>query len=237
MPTNMMIQEREFSMALNENYRSSRSDSQNCTAQSDYKYSSNAGESDREHNPCPPDPCSKCIVYVDCATDPICPKKPKNREVILECGYRSADAIFEIDDGGVEEQQEFVLARLRIDTTCLDVPVVKIEFSSLVFFEAEDDQGSSHEIEVDLLFKLFRICKGEKECVQSWRYLYEIELENNIDELEVAISQPFTVTFCDKPRSAEYEYIMTVEGKDFDGEFEALRVVKPDLSAIAQSKC
>lgn len=224
-------------MAFNENYRNGRSDSQNRTTQSNYEYPSNAGEFDREHNPCPPDSCSKCVVCVKFPPDPKCPKDPKNREIILECGYRPADAIFEIDDGEVEDNQEFVLDRLRIDTTCLHEPVVKIEFSSLVVFEAEDEEGSEHEIEVDLLFKLVRIYNGERESVQSWRYLYDIELENNIDELEAEMSQPFTVTFCDKPRSAEYEYIMTVEGRGFEGDFEALRVVKPDLSAIAQSKC
>lgn len=158
-------------------------------------------------------------------------------EVILECGHRPTDAIFEIDDDEVEENQEFVLDRLRIDTSCLKDPLVKIEFSSLVVFEAEDDEGREHEIEVDLLFKLIRIWNGERETVQSWRYLYELEVENDIDELEVEVSQPFTVTFCDKPHSGDLEYIMTVEGVDFDGDFEVMRVVKPDLSAIAQSQC
>lgn len=51
------------------------------------------------------------------------------------------------------------------------------------------------------------------------------------------MSQPFTVTFCDKPTSGVHEYIMKVEGVDFEGEFDALRVVKPDLSAIAQGQC
>ncbi|NLY77093.1 MAG: DUF4489 domain-containing protein [Tissierellia bacterium] len=161
----------------------------------------------------------------------------KKRDVILECGIRPADAFFEIDDGRVEQGQAFVLDRLRIDVSCLKKPVVKIEFSSLIVFEAEDEKGDEHEVEVDLLFKLIRVSNGEREVVQSWRYLYEIDIENNIDELEVEMSQPFTVTFCDKPRSDELEYIMVVEGIDFEGEFDALRVVKPDLSAIAQGQC
>jgi len=45
------------------------------------------------------------------------------------------------------------------------------------------------------------------------------------------------VTFCDKPTSDVHEYVMVVEGVDFEGEFDALRVVKPDLSAIAQGQC
>ncbi len=164
-------------------------------------------------------------------------KCPKNRLTILECGIRPTDAFFEIDDGEVEEDQKYVLDRLIIDTNCLNKPVVKIEFSSLVIFEAEDETGDEHEVEVDLLFKLLRICNGQKECVQTWRYLYEIDVENSIDELEIEMSQPFTVTYCDKPFPGYYEYVMIVEGVDFEGEFDALRVVKPDLSAIAQGQC
>ncbi len=84
---------------------------------------------------------------------------------------------------------------------------------------------------------MIRVTNGEKEVVQTWTYLYEFDVENNIDEIEVEMSQPFTVTFCDKPTADVHEYIMMVEGIDFEGEFDALRVIKPDLSAIAQSQC
>jgi len=164
-------------------------------------------------------------------------KHNNSREVILECGIRPQDAFFEIDDGKVKKGQEFILDRVRIDVRKFKKPIIKIEFSSLIVFEAEDEKGSEHEVEVNLLFKLIRVNNGEKELVQSWKYLYEIDVENNIDELEVEMSQPFTVTFCDKPAPCIYEYIMVVEGLDFEGKFDALRVVKPDLSVIAQSQC
>jgi len=158
-------------------------------------------------------------------------------KVILECGHHPQDAIFEVDDGEVEEDQVFELDRVRIDTTCLKKPIVKIEFSSLIVFEAEDEEGDEHEVEVDLLFKLNRICNGFEETIQSWRYLKEYDIENDIDELEVEISEPFTVTFCDRACPGCCEYKMVVEGRDFEGEFEFLRVVKPDLSALAVGLC
>lgn len=168
--------------------------------------------------------------------------RPKAKKILLECGQHPQDAYFELDDGEVEENQSFVLDKLVIDTTCLFKPIVKIEFSSLIAFEAEDEEGDEHEIEVDLLFKLIRICKDNKgdkdfEVVQTWRYLKEFDIENDIDELEVEISEPFTVTFCDKTCSGCCEYKIVVEGKDFEGEFEFLRVTKPDLSALAQGMC
>src|SRR5690554_4814730 len=70
----------------------------------------------------------------------------KERYIILECGIRPSDAFFEIDDGEVEAGQVFVLDRLRIDVSCLKKPLVKIEFSSLVVFEAEDEKGPEHEV-------------------------------------------------------------------------------------------
>ncbi len=160
-------------------------------------------------------------------------KRPESK-LWLECGSNPEDAIFEIDDGSVEGNQTFTLNRVIVDAANLCGPIVRIEFSSIVFFEAEDESGCEHEVEVDLLFKLIRTCNGYSECIQSWRYLKEFDIENDIDELEIEISEPFTVTFCDRICPSCCEYRMVVEGQDFEGEFEALRVVKPNLSALIQ---
>ncbi len=171
--------------------------------------------------------------YMDNDTDNCyAPKK-----ILLECGCNPQDAIFEIDDERVENNQEFVLDSVIVNTTYLCRPIVKIEFSSLIYFEVEaENSGCDREIEVDLLFELIKICKGNKECVQSWRYLKEYEIESD-DELEIEVSEPFTVTFCDRTCPDCCEYKMIVKGKDFEGEFEALRVVKPNLSALTQGLC
>ncbi len=180
--------------------------------------------------------------------------------VALECGFNPQDAIFEIHRGYVKEHQKFVLDRVRVNTCDFCRPVVKIEFSSLISFKVEDKRylinGNSGqpgaasapaangtpiidgkvEVEVDLLFKLERTCNGVTETIQSWRYLKEVEIEG-ANELELEISEPFTVTFCDKSSSHCCEYRMIVEGKDFEGKFEALRVSKPDISAIFTGLC
>lgn len=155
----------------------------------------------------------------------------KSRKVLLECGYNPEPAIFAIDDDHVEQHQCFDLDRLVIDTSDLCRPLVKIEFSSLISFEAE---STNSEIGVELLFELERICNGEKESVQNWRYTKEFETQNGI---EVEISEPFTVTYCDRTCAGCCEYKMVVKGLDFDGEFEFLNVSKPNLSAIAQGLC
>ncbi|HHU22902.1 MAG TPA: DUF4489 domain-containing protein [Clostridiales bacterium] len=165
------------------------------------------------------------------------PKHSRPKKIIMECGCSPQDAIFEIDDGKVERNQCFVLDRVLVNTTGLDRAMVKIDFSSIIFFEAEDESGREHEVEVDLLFKLVRSCNGVSECIQTWRYLYELDVENDIDELEVEMSVPFSVSFCDRVCPGCCEYRMIVEGKDFEGEFDALRVTKPVLSALAQGLC
>ncbi|WP_206458348.1 DUF4489 domain-containing protein [Anaerovorax sp. IOR16] len=195
-------------------------------------------------------------------------KHPKPKEILMECGCNPQDAHFEIYGGWVKRYQKFVLDKVIIDTTCLCRPIVKIEFSSLIYFKGEAKNGGGgggraaegepdgemlpeieaetettvrsgggdKELEIDLLFELVKVCKGNEETVQSWRYKKRYEIECN-DDLEVVSSEPFTVTFCDRACSDCCEYKMIVRGKDFDGCFDAVRVIKPDISAIAQGLC
>jgi hypothetical protein len=164
------------------------------------------------------------------------PKHPAPKGILLECGCNPQDAIFETKHDCDKRDQTFVLDSVIVDTTCLCRPVVKIEFSSIVYFEAKTTCGCEKEIEVDLLFELIRNCKGAKEIVRSWRYKKEFEIERD-DKLEVEISEPFTVTFCDRVCPECCEYKMIVKAKDFEGDFEALRVIQPNLSALAQGLC
>ncbi len=159
---------------------------------------------------------------------------PYRNQLSLECGYHLQDAIFEIDHGEVECGQSFVLGRIQVNTAGLYHAMAKLEFSSLIFFEAEDGNCGEHEIEVDLLFKLIRTCGGVSERIQSWRYLYEIDVKNDINELEVEMSVPFSASFCDRTCADCCEYKIVVEGVDFEGNFDALRVVQPVLSAFVQ---
>lgn len=163
------------------------------------------------------------------------PKHPKAKGILLECGCNPQDAIFEIEHGKVKCDQTFILDRVLVDTTCLFKPLIKFEFSCLVYFEAELKDCRDKEIEAELEFELIRICKGEKEYIQKWTYLKSYEKIDN--KFEIKISEPFTVTFCDKVCSDCCEYKMLVKGKKFEGEFECLRVVKPNLSALAQGLC
>ncbi len=86
-----------------------------------------------------------------------------------------------------------------------------------------------------MAFELERTCKGVKECIQTWRFIKEIEVKSEKFELE--FSEPFTVTFCDKACPDCCEYKMTVKGKEFEGYFNAVRVVTPNISALAQGIC
>lgn len=152
----------------------------------------------------------------------------------FECGFNPQDAVFEIDDGRVEREQSFVLNRVVVNASQVHHPIVKLDFSCIIFFEAEDEQGFEHEVEVDLLFKLIRTHEGHSECVQTWRYLNEIDVEGSIQELELEISDSFAFSYCDRPCARCCEYRVVVEGRDFEGEFDALRVTQPELTAFVQ---
>lgn len=160
---------------------------------------------------------------------------PQPQKILLECGFNPQAAIFEKDDCCEKRFEAFVLDKVLVDTTCLYRPLIKIEFSSLVFFEAKGKGRCEQKIELELLFELERICNGYKETVQTWRYEREFEVKS--EDFEVEFSDPFTVTFCDKVCPACCEYRMKVRIKELEGDFEALRVVKPNLSALAQGQC
>lgn len=184
----------------------------------------------------------------------ILPKHPKPKKILLECGTCPQDAIFEIRKGRVRRYQEYALDRVLVDTTCLCKPQVKIEFSSIVSFEAKTRRkryrstpkpcakvGSKcrcpeKEVEVNLEFELIRVCNGVEECVRKWNYKKEFEFKY-IREFEVGISEPFTVTYCDRECPGCCFYKMIVKGKGFKGRFKSLKVVTPNISALAQGIC
>lgn len=90
-------------------------------------------------------------------------KKPESNKLFFECGFHPQDAVFEIDDGAVEDGQYFVLDRVIVDTTGLKKPTVKLDFSSLIVFEGESERTDSEyefEVEVNLLFRLEKVCNG-----------------------------------------------------------------------------
>ena len=66
-----------------------------------------------------------CIIMTD----------PKPKKMLLECGQNLESARF---DTSSTTEQTFTLGRVIIDTSCLKKPEVKIEFSSIVFFQTPE---------------------------------------------------------------------------------------------------
>jgi len=188
----------------------------------------------------------------DCCICP--PKHPKPSKILLECGCHPQDAIFEIRRGRVRRRQEYVLDKVVVDTSCLCRPQVKVEFSSIVYFEAEargrygraktesetevevENFCGEQEVDVALLFELVRVCDGVEEIVQSWNYEKDFQIRGT-RSLQIEISEPFTVTYCDRECPGCCSYKMKVSVRRTDGRFKALRVVCPNISALAQGIC
>lgn len=159
-------------------------------------------------------------------------KKPPTKNFFFECGHNPQWAIFETECGRILPRQFFVLDRVLVDTTSMKKSNIKIDFSSLIFFQARSAYCNDPEIKVDLLFKLARVCSnGSVDIVQTWRYTKKLDVEH------AKISEPFAVTFCDKVCPSCCEYKMIVDGLDFEGIFWSLRVDNPSLNVIVHSLC
>jgi len=166
-----------------------------------------------------------------------CIHRPLKKVLFLECGNKPQDITFQIENSTVLPGQSYVLDRLFIDTKKLCKPLIKFEFSSLVQFEATFTEETST-VTANLQFTLARICNGVTEVLQTWDYVNSVTPVNS--QLAVASTEPFTVTYCDKPCACDQnvgccEYRMVVSGIAFSGAFTSLRVIRPDLSAFVQS--
>lgn len=156
---------------------------------------------------------------------------PKPKEMLLECGQNLESARF---DTSSTAEQTFTLGRVIIDTSCLKKPEVKIEFSSIVFFQSPDtnDTGST----IELTFRLKRSCDNEEvKTVLTRIYKKETQVSDDIVE-EIISSEPFTISFCEllcKPGCCEY--IVEVSGNPAN--FVNIRTAVVDnlsLGAFAQ---
>jgi len=172
----------------------------------------------------------------------IFPTHPLPKGILLECGTNPQDAIF---DPAQTEPETIVLDRVLVDTTCLCRPIVKIEFSSLVYFNvALETPERQRSFELILTFELVRKCNGNEDILRTWtfqRTVVFIPNEGKIIE-DWQEETPFSVTFCDKacPGCCTYEMRVTstrINDPSSPPDFEAVNVTKADISALAQGIC
>lgn len=170
------------------------------------------------------------------------PKHAKSKKVLLECGCNPQDAIF---NPSQTEPETVVLDRVLVDTSCLHRPLVKIEFSSLVFFDvALETPQPQRSFALILTFTLVKKCNGIEDVLRTWTFQRIVEFTSGDGKIieDWKEETPFTVTFCDKACSECCIYEMRVTSTKINDpssppDFEAVRVTKPDISALAQEIC
>lgn len=185
--------------------------------------------------------CDRCPVTCFEHKEP-CFDSQKPKKIIFECGCNPQDAnitpIVPVNSTGLIYDPAYILDRVLVDTSDLKKPLVKLDFCSLIYFEVEGNVGTGVVgVELELLFKLVRTCNGVSECIQTWRYVFDEDLEDTLTGYYIRRSVPFCVSYCDRTCPGCCEYKMVVEGRTFEGTFTALRVTNPSLSAIAQGQC
>ncbi|WP_105613968.1 DUF4489 domain-containing protein [Vallitalea okinawensis] len=113
------------------------------------------------------------------------PYQREKGDILLECGLGSGSKTFtSIND------TPFQMARVSLNTSCLDKPRVLFKFSSLVRVERLNSNGT-----VRLKYELFKTCKGESPfSLGTWNF-EKINISDS-DFLDVA-QESFNFIFCE----------------------------------------
>lgn len=139
---------------------------------------------------------------------------PKPKKILLECGQNLEPARFDVDD---TNEQTFTLGRVIVDTGCLRKPEVKLEFSSIIFFQSMLQNSTLiGGATIVLTFRVRRSCDNGP-LVQRLERIYRKEINVGPPEVrEIISSETFTISFCEKLDSPKCcEYVVEVTGNDF----------------------
>ncbi len=99
------------------------------------------------------------------------PGHPLPKPILFECGNGGGFTFAANCSNSKEENAGCIctpktIATVTLDTSCLCMPKVKVEFSSIVHFIPKNDHG-----QVQLEFDLVRCCKDFPECViGTWNF-------------------------------------------------------------------
>lgn len=185
--------------------------------------------------PCSTVDTTKCDRHCDkCKSFRTIPKP-----IILACG-QGLDVKLPTHEKNHDSHHEkdTLVAFVEIDTACLYKPVIKVDFSTNITFESDDNDKSK----VKLLFKLIKCCNNNCELpIGEWIYSREFKLDtdkhdkSDCDELELETIDSFCFNFCKCESCSDccvYKVIVEVENaKDVD----KIKLKNTYINAMAQS--
>ncbi|WP_432664210.1 DUF4489 domain-containing protein [Wukongibacter baidiensis] len=151
-------------------------------------------------------------------------KHPEPQKVILECGEGRGSRTFTSTN-----YMPFQIARVRVDTTCLNKSKVLIKFSSLV--KAEPTALGIIRLE----YELFRSCNGRKPLsLGTWIFEKDTRILLAINSIE----ESFNFIFCEyQPCSDCCDYFVTVSPIEITGAGSVATVSNGRIAALTQSLC
>lgn len=150
-----------------------------------------------------------------------CPKSPCPYPILFECTQGTGTSISKTN----ENFQPRSLGCITIDTSCLNNPVVKVDFSSTIKYK-----DNSNTEPTTLLFGLFKNCDDKQEIpCGTWQYTIAFNEAN----------EELTTTFCFShcecgscPGCCVYT-VKIIDAENENG--DTLIISDPSLSVIAKS--
>ncbi|WP_432665624.1 DUF4489 domain-containing protein [Wukongibacter baidiensis] len=157
----------------------------------------------------------KCDIKKDSKKEQDCAKcQPKHslpKKILFECGIPGSSITF------TSAGQSSVVSSTSIDTTCLRKPNIKVEFSSIVTFDAVI--GSTPPLVTRLKFELVKICDNRQELICDTHMYERFFAETGNIGTPFILSDSFTFVFCECnafPGCCEYFVRVTADAISID---------------------
>jgi hypothetical protein len=165
-----------------------------------------------------------------------------HRDFNLACGREVQRVALANISPAFELSNPYILARITLDVECLNKPIVKIDFSTMIEVsesaEASDEDFTSG---IQLIFELRRKCDGVDEVLREYKFVRDLSTAGGANGSSYRTRNSFSINYCDDIHCNKKCCIYTVVlvGLRVVGlrALEELIIEDSAINALAQELC